>query len=73
MRPPRYMALDNKSMDACLAAIEIYNKPVFWYLEQPELRQSVKGDQSWFERAEEASVNTKSEGDAYVGPPVDPT
>ena len=40
------------------------------YLEQPDLRQSVKDDQSWFERAEDASVNTKFEGD---GTPVDPT
>jgi len=34
MRPPRYMALVDKSVDACLAAIEIYNKPDFRYREE---------------------------------------
>ena len=34
MRPPRHMALVNKSVDACLAAIEIYNKPDFRYREE---------------------------------------
>lgn len=34
MRPPRYIALVDKSVDACLAAIEIYNKPDFRYREE---------------------------------------
>lgn len=34
MRPPRHMALVDKSVAACLAAIEIYNKPDFWYREE---------------------------------------
>ena len=34
MRPPRYMALVNKAVQASLAAIEIYNKPDFQYREE---------------------------------------
>ena len=34
MRPPRYKLLVEKSLDACLAAIEIYNKPNFQYREE---------------------------------------
>ncbi len=34
MRPYRYMALVDKSVHACLAAIEVYNKPVFLYREE---------------------------------------
>ena len=34
MRPPRYKVLVDKSLDACLAAIEIYNKPNFQYREE---------------------------------------
>ena len=34
MRPPRYRVLVDKSLDACLAAIEIYNKPNFQYREE---------------------------------------
>ncbi len=34
MRPPRYRMLVAKSLDACLAAIEIYNKPNFQYREE---------------------------------------
>lgn len=34
MRKPRYMALVDKSIQACIAAIEIYNKPEFRYREE---------------------------------------
>jgi hypothetical protein len=34
MPQPRYMALIEKSIQACLAAIEIYNKPEFRYREE---------------------------------------
>lgn len=34
MRPPRYVYLVDKAMSACLAAIEIYNKPNFEYREE---------------------------------------
>ncbi len=34
MRPPRYRMLVDKSLNACLAAIEVYNKPVFQYREE---------------------------------------
>ena len=34
MRRPRYISLVNKSIDACIAAIEIYNKPDFRYREE---------------------------------------
>lgn len=34
MRPPRYAYLVEKAVDACLAAIEIYNKPNFEYREE---------------------------------------
>lgn len=34
MRPPRYRILVDKSLNACLAAIEIYNKPNFQYREE---------------------------------------
>lgn len=34
MKSPRYRVLVDKSLDACLAAIEIYNKPNFQYREE---------------------------------------
>ena len=34
MRRPRYMTLVDKALQACLAAIEIYNKPDFQYREE---------------------------------------
>jgi hypothetical protein len=33
-KPPRYTALVHKSLEACIAAIEIYNKPDFRYREE---------------------------------------
>jgi len=33
MRRPRHAALVEKAIDACIAAIEIYNKPDFRYRE----------------------------------------
>jgi hypothetical protein len=34
MRPARYQLLLEKSVDACLAALEVYNKPDFRYREE---------------------------------------
>lgn len=34
MRRPRHMALVDKAIDACIAAIEVYNKPDFRYREE---------------------------------------